>query len=375
METFQAGFDAGIHDTPVYFMQSDGGLTEVGSFSGHKAILSGPAGGYVGYAQTTAWEGRPASSLQMIGFDMGGTSTDVSRYAGVLEHVFESTTAGVTIQAPQLDINTVAAGGGSRLFFEAGVFRVGPESAGAHPGPVCYRKGGLLAITDANLVLGHILPGFFPKIFGKTEDQALDADAARAAMEAVADAVNEHAAARGAPAKSVDEVAMGFVRVANEAMCRPIRALTQMKGYDTGKHVLACFGGAGGQHACAIAVALGIRTVFVHRYAGILSAVGIGLAQVVKEAQEPAAAELGPAAQPELRRRLDGLEAGVRAELAEQGFTPDQIQVERYLNLRYAGTDVPIMTLQPADADFAGAFEQGYKVRRRRWVLGGAGRV
>lgn len=152
---------------------------------GHPHLLLNPSllppdpGGYVGYALTTQWEGVDPASLQLIGFDMGGTSTDVSRYAGTLEHVFESTTAGVTIQAPQLDINTVAAGGGSRLFFESGVFRVGPESAGAHPGPVCYRKGGHLAITDANLVLGHIVPAFFPKIFGKTEDQPLDLDVAR----------------------------------------------------------------------------------------------------------------------------------------------------------------------------------------------------
>ncbi|KDD71983.1 hydantoinase/oxoprolinase, partial [Helicosporidium sp. ATCC 50920] len=285
---FQAGFDAGIARVPVYFMQSDGGLTEVGSFSGHRAILSGPAGGYVGYARTTAWTGAPPS-LQVIGFDMGGTSTDVSRYAGHFEHVFESTTAGVTIQAPQLDINTVAAGGGSRLFFEAGAFRVGPESAGAHPGPVCYRKGGYPAVTDANVVLGRLLPEHFPKIFGPSEKEALDAAGSREALAELAEACNAWASRHGAPAKSVDEVALGFVAVANEAMCRPIRALTQMRGYDASKHVLACFGGAGAQHACAVAQALGIKTVFVHRCAGILSAVGIGLAEVVHEAREPLA--------------------------------------------------------------------------------------
>ncbi|KAL6786052.1 hypothetical protein ACKKBG_A01200 [Auxenochlorella protothecoides x Auxenochlorella symbiontica] len=370
IQTFQAGFDAGIQETPVYFMQSDGGLTEVGAFSGHKAILSGPAGGYVGYALTTQWEGVDPASLQLIGFDMGGTSTDVSRYAGTLEHVFESTTAGVTIQAPQLDINTVAAGGGSRLFFESGVFRVGPESAGAHPGPVCYRKGGHLAITDANLVLGHIVPAFFPKIFGETEDQPLDLDVARKALAAVTEQVNAHGAAAGAPPKSVDEVAVGFLRVANEAMCRPIRALTQMKGHDVSRHVLACFGGAGGQHACAIAVALGIRTVFVHRYSGILSAVGIGLAQVVKEAQEPAATSLSEGSLTQLHQRLDALEAEVTGQLEAQGFGRGQIECERYLNLRYNGTDVPIMTLTPEDGNFAAAFETGYK-REFGFVLEG----
>ncbi|KAL4856136.1 5-oxoprolinase [Chlorella vulgaris] len=356
--TFQAGFDSGLQRVPVYFMQSDGGLTSVADFSGHKAILSGPAGGYVGYAMTTRWGGVSGDSLQMIGFDMGGTSTDVSRYAGHYEHVFESTTAGVTIQAPQLDINTVAAGGGSRLFFRAGV---GPESAGAHPGPVCYRKQGYLAITDANLVLGRILPDFFPRIFGPKEDQALDAEGARGAMAELAAEVNAHAAAAGQPAKSVDEVAMGFLRVANEAMCRPIRALTQMRGFDVTRHVLACFGGAGGQHACAIAAALGIRTIFVHRFSGILSAVGIGLAEVVREAQEPSAAVLAADVMPGLEARLNELEAEAVSGLQQQGFTQQQTSCQRFLNLRYDGTDVPVMTPCPPDGDFATAFEQAYQ--------------
>jgi len=345
IQTFQSGFDSGlINKVPVYFMQSDGGLAGVDQFSGHKAVLSGPAGGYVGYAVTTRWSKKVPP--QVIGFDMGGTSTDVSRYAGQYEHVFESTTAGVTIQAPQLDINTVAAGGGSRLFFQSGIFRVGPESAGAHPGPVCYRKGGHLAITDANAVLGRVLPDFFPKIFGPGENEPLDIDAARAAMDVVAKEVNAYSAAAqpSQPAKSVDEVAIGFIRVANETMCRPIRALTQMKGYDVTQHVLACFGGAGGQHACAIAHALGIKTIFVHRYAGILSAVGIGLADVVQEAQEPSAARLEEAALPALEQRLDVLQSSAIDSLKKRGFEESQIACQRYLNLRYEGTDVPVVT-------------------------------
>ncbi|PSC69547.1 5-oxoprolinase isoform B [Micractinium conductrix] len=361
IQTFQAGFDAGLARVPVYFMQSDGGLTSVADFSGHKAILSGPAGGYVGYATTTRWGGVEPSRLQMIGFDMGGTSTDVSRYAGAYEHVFESTTAGVTIQAPQLDINTVAAGGGSRLFCRSGVFQVGPESAGAHPGPVCYRKGGYLAITDANLVLGRILPDFFPKIFGPLENESLDSEGARAALEAVAAEVNAQAAAAGQPPKSVDEIAMGFLRVANETMCRPIRALTQMKGYDVTQHVLSCFGGAGGQHACAIAAALGMRSIFIHRYSGILSAVGIGLAEVVQEAQEPSAATLGADALPDLERRLDALQELAVARLRKKGFSDEQICCQRFLNLRYDGTDVPLMTPAPEAGGFAAAFEAAYK--------------
>ncbi|PNH07233.1 5-oxoprolinase [Tetrabaena socialis] len=267
---FTAGFDAGLgRDVQLLFMQSDGGLSPVDHFSGHKAILSGPAGGYVGYALTTRWAGMDAGKLQAIGFDMGGTSTDVSRFAGTYEHVFETTTAG----APQLDINTVAAGGGSRLLFRGGLFAVGPESVGAHPGPVCYKKGGQLAITDANLQLGRILPDFFPKIFGPGENEPLDAEGTAAAFAAVTGEVNAFERSSSSPSISgVDDVAMGFIRVANEAMCRPIRALTQMRGYDAAAHVLACFGGAGGQHACAIATALGMSTIFVHRFACIRSA-------------------------------------------------------------------------------------------------------
>lgn len=359
---FKSGFDAGIDALPVYFMQSDGGLTDADSFSGHAAVLSGPAGGYVGYAMTTEWDVPSESSPdvpaalhrpgEVIGFDMGGTSTDVSRYAGTFEHVFEASVAGVTLSAPQLDVNTVAAGGGSRLFFEAGAFRVGPDSVGAHPGPVCYRKGGKPAVTDANLALGRIVPDFFPKIFGKSEDQPLDAEASSRAMADLAERVNEHARLSGLPQKTPDEVALGFVRVANEAMCRPIRALTQMKGHDVTKHVLACFGGAGGQHACAIAEALGMKTVFVHRHAAVLSAVGIALAEVVKEEREPVAVALGePGAGAALLARLDALEAEAFAELRERGFDDEHISAERYVNLRYEGTDVPIMTRVPEPAE------------------------
>ncbi|KAK9839403.1 hypothetical protein WJX81_000039 [Elliptochloris bilobata] len=358
---FQRGFDAGLHSVQLSFMQSDGGLAPVDAFSGHKAILSGPAGGYVGYALTTQWKGREAKSQQVIGFDMGGTSTDVSRFAGTYEHVFESVTAGVTIQAPQLDINTVAAGGGSCLYFRTGVFQVGPESAGAHPGPVCYRKpGGLPALTDANLTLGRILPEFFPHIFGPSENQPLDADAARAALAALARNINASSPA-GQPEKSVDEVAMGFVRVANEAMCRPIRALTQMRGYDVAQHVLACFGGAGGQHACAIARNLGMHTIFVHRYAGVLSAVGIGLADVVAEEQEPSAEELGPESIAKLNAHLDRLQEAAVDRLRMQGFHPDQVSAERFMNLRYSGTDVAVMTACSPEDDVAAAFEAAYK--------------
>ncbi|CAK8691869.1 unnamed protein product [Clavelina lepadiformis] len=257
---FQSGFSS--RDIKALFMQSDGGLTPIDKFNGSRAILSGPAGGVVGYAMTS-FEDQP-----VIGFDMGGTSTDVSRYDGEYEHVFESTTAGVTIQAPQLDINTVAAGGGSMLFFRSGMFVVGPESAGAHPGPTCYRKEGPLTVTDANLCLGRLLPEYFPKIFGPDENQCLDVDATRKAFEKLRDEINHFISSEtpGCDLLTLEEVAMGFINVANESMCRPIRSLTQARGHDTSRHVLSCFGGAGGQHACAIALSLGMTKVFIHKF-------------------------------------------------------------------------------------------------------------
>ncbi|KAM4704893.1 5-oxoprolinase [Rhinophrynus dorsalis] len=263
LDGFCSGFKNQLKDLQVLFMRSDGGLTPMHSFSGSRAILSGPAGGVVGYAITTY---HPEHPQPVIGFDMGGTSTDVSRYDGEYEHVFEATTAGISIQAPQLDVNTVAAGGGSMLFFRSGLFVVGPESAGAHPGPACYRKGGPLTVTDANLCLGRLLPDYFPRIFGPSEDQPLSREDTLHKFQKLTADINLFQSGRpgGGGSLSVEEVAMGFIRVANEAMCRPIRSLTQAKGHDTSRHVLACFGGAGGQHACAIARSLGMKTVFIH---------------------------------------------------------------------------------------------------------------
>ncbi|XP_067005081.2 5-oxoprolinase isoform X2 [Anabrus simplex] len=344
VQGFASGFKDNLKGVNVLFMQSDGGLTPMDIFNGSRAILSGPAGGVVGYAVTTYGK---ETDLPVIGFDMGGTSTDVSRFAGEYEHVFESTTAGVTIQAPQLDVNTVAAGGGSMLFFRSGMFVVGPESAGAHPGPVCYRKGGPLTVTDANLCLGRLLPEYFPKIFGPGENEPLDKEATSAAFQSLTKEINDFLASqpesRHKDKMSVEEVAMGFIRVANEAMCRPIRALTQAKGYDTARHVLACFGGAGGQHACSIARALGMSTVFVHKYAGILSAYGMALADVVHEAQEPCAKVYEPESFPYLDRQLSNLEQKCIEELGKQGFSTQQIETEAFLHLRYEGTDCALM--------------------------------
>jgi 5-oxoprolinase (ATP-hydrolysing) len=365
LKGFSAGFDEGLAQVNVSFMQSDGGLTPMSNFLGNKAILSGPAGGVVGYAITSEQDhasrlrGNGAvPPLNVIGFDMGGTSTDVSRYAGAYEHVFESTTAGVTIQSPQLDINTVAAGGGSRLFYKNGLFVVGPESAGAHPGPVCYRKGGPLTVTDANVFLGRVQPHLFPAIFGPHENEPLDVEGTRRAFEELTADINKDSQQHG-KTYTAHEVAYGFIRIANEAMARPIRNLTTMKGYDVTKHSLACFGGAGPQHCCAIAKSLGMSQVLVHRYSGILSAYGLSLADVVVEKQEPFNSGEVSESLTLANERLATLEKDARAELQAQGFQPASIEVTRYLNCRYTGTDTASMT--SVDARLADGREPSYE--------------
>jgi len=342
---FLSGFDSKLLETTqVSFMQSDGGLTPVEQFTGHKAILSGPAGGVVGYAATThATINTPHATFtgQVVAFDMGGTSTDVSRFAGRYQHVFETVTAGVIIQAPQLDISTVAAGGGSKLTFNSGLMAVGPESVGAHPGPVSYRKGGELAVTDANVVLGRLLPQHFPHIFGPDENQPLDLVKTRERFEVLTADINRIEGS----SKSVAEIALGYIKIANEAMCRPIRNLTQMKGFDLTKHTLACFGGAGGQHACSIARDLGIKKVFIHRYSGILSAYGIGLADVVEDVQEPTALVVSfqdPHLDESVSKTFLRLQKETETRLKAQGYS--QISFEYFLNIRFVGTDTAMMT-------------------------------
>lgn len=338
------------------FMQSDGGLVDVAQFSGLRAILSGPAGGVVGYALTSY---DPETKIPVIGFDMGGTSTDVSRYGdGRYEHVFETTTAGVTIQSPQLDINTVAAGGGSRLFWKNGLFVVGPESAGAHPGPACYRKGGPATVTDANLFLGRLLPDFFPKIFGPNEDQGLDVEASRKVIQELTDAVNETLSKNGNTEKmTAEEVAYGFIKIANEAMTRPIRTITEAKGHDTSKHRLATFGGAGGQHAVAIAENLGIKEILVHRYSSVLSAYGMALADVVDERQEPESTVWSEDAKDELHKKMMDLKRKSWKALNDQGFENQSIKFEEYLNMRYRGTESALMVVKPEKGwDFGTSF-------------------
>ena len=355
---FQAGFEGGLGTESVKhelgsrgarceFMQSDGGLVDVDSFSGLRAILSGPAGGVVGYALTSY---DPETKTPVIGFDMGGTSTDVSRYgSGRYDHVFETTTAGVTIQSPQLDINTVAAGGGSRLFFRNGLFVVGPESAGAHPGPACYRKGGPLTVTDANLYLGRLLPNFFPKIFGKNEDEGLDKDASEKLFGELTEQINKETG----KSMSIDEVAYGFIKIANETMTRPIRSLTEAKGHDTSVHRLATFGGAGGQHAVAIAESLGIRQILVHRYSSVLSAYGMALADVVDESQVPDSAVWADKGEvvKNLKSKMEELKQNSLKRLQDQGFAEETIEFEEYLNMRYRGTESALMIVRPSKTE------------------------
>lgn len=366
LDGFFAGFDEELRGSGkgaqqgrharVEFMGSDGGLLNLDNFSGLKSILSGPAGGVVGYA-LTSWDEK--SRKPIIGLDVGGTSTDVSRYAGRYEVTYETTTAGISIQSPQLDINTVAAGGGSCLTFRNGLFRAGPESSGAQPGPACYRKGGPLSLTDANLLLGRILPEYFPKIFGESETEPLDVEASREKFQALRADIN----AQSKSQLTLDEIVYGFIKVANETMCRPIRALTEAKGYSTGNHILATFGGAGGQHACEIARLLGIKDVLIHRYSSILSAYGLSLADRVYEIQEPSSTVYDESTRASLIKRLNEMEAKTTEVLRGQGFDENKIQAERFMNMRFDGTDTSVMILDPSDGshDFAAAFKKQHK--------------
>ncbi|KAJ5606647.1 hypothetical protein N7510_009428 [Penicillium lagena] len=362
IDSINSSFEGGLEnqqDCRFEFMQSDGGLVDFRKFSGLKAILSGPAAGVVGFAATSY---DPTERTPVIGFDMGGTSTDVSRFDGHLEHVFGSKVAGVLIQSPQLDINTVAAGGGSILAWRNGLFYVGPESASAHPGPACYRKGGPLTVTDANLFLGRLLPEYFPHIFGPKEDQPLDTEATARLFNELTQKINVERRHHSQPEYTPEEVALGFLKVADESMARPIRNLTEARGFETASHHLACFGGAGGQHACSVAASLGISRIIIHKYSSVLSAYGLALAEVVKESQEPVSSDY-LASHSNLLQRFDEMAAAATKEMQTQGFLPGQVRHEQYLNMRYEGSDTSLMILRPeTSSDFLDEF----RVRHRR---------
>jgi len=340
----------------LYFMQSSGGLTEAGHFQGKDAILSGPAGGIVGAARTAAMGGFE----RIIGFDMGGTSTDVALYAGAFERAFETEVAGVRMRAPMMAINTVAAGGGSILHFDGARFRVGPDSAGAVPGPACYRRGGPLTVTDANVMVGKIQPHHFPAIFGPNGDQPLDA---AIVAEKFADLAAEIGKAQGKPAPDPRAVAEGFLRVAVANMANAIKQVSIQKGHDATRFALQCFGGAGGQHACLVADELGMETVFIHPFAGVLSAYGMGLADqaVIREAAVEAPFTVDSIS--DLTTRLDALVAAGHEELAQQGADPERLQAARRLHLRYAGTDTFLPVSFGAHQEVLAEFTEAHRRR------------
>ncbi|MEI6162124.1 MAG: hydantoinase/oxoprolinase family protein, partial [Roseococcus sp.] len=328
-------------NTKLYFMQSSGGLAEASSFQGKDAILSGPAGGIVGAARTAAMAGFE----KIIGFDMGGTSTDVALYAGQYERAFETVVAGVRMRAPMMAINTVAAGGGSILHFEAGRFRVGPDSAGANPGPACYRRGGPLAVTDANVAVGKIQPHHFPAIFGPNGDQKLDAGIVVEKFQALAERIEAETGVKRDPR----DVAEGYLRIAVANMANAIKQVSVQKGHDATRFALQCFGGAGGQHACLVADELGMETVFIHPYAGVLSAYGMGLADQTVMREQAVEVTLSDTAMPDLAALLERLGGEASAALAVQGGDPARATVAKKLHVRYAGTEAALIV------DFAAA--------------------
>ena len=344
-----------LQGVKLYFMQSNGGLAEAHRFQGKDAILSGPAGGIVGAARTAAMAGIE----RIIGFDMGGTSTDVALYDGAFERAFETAVAGVRMRAPMMAINTVAAGGGSILHFDSGQFRVGPDSAGANPGPACYRRGGPLAVTDANVAVGKIQPDHFPAIFGPNGDEKLDAAVVRAKFAALSDEIEAATGERRDPR----EVAEGYLRIAVANMANAIKQVSVQKGHDATRFALQCFGGAGGQHACLVADELGMETVFIHPYAGVLSAYGMGLADQTVMREQAVETTLAEAAMPELADLLDRLGSEAAAELARQGGDPARASVAKKLHIRYAGTEAALIVDFADVATVEAAFTSAHRAR------------
>ena len=341
----------------LFFMQSSGGLTDAHSFQGKDAILSGPAGGIVGMARTAAIAGIQKT----IGFDMGGTSTDVSHYAGEFEREFETQVAGVRMRAPMMSIHTVAAGGGSLLTFDGARFRVGPESAGANPGPASYRRGGTLAVTDANVMLGKIQPSYFPKVFGPQANEALS-------LEAVQTQFADLAQRTGLTA---EDVAEGFINIAVQQMANAIKKISVARGYDVTAYTLQCFGGAGGQHACLVADALGMTRVFVHPLAGVLSAYGMGLADQSVIREQAIEVQLSADVLPHIATQLDALAAQAESELTRQQVNHGAITTQYRVHVRYEGSDSALVVPYPTSGSNAQAtvalivagFEAAYRQR------------
>ncbi|HET7864274.1 MAG TPA: hydantoinase B/oxoprolinase family protein [Burkholderiaceae bacterium] len=339
----------------LFFMQSSGGLAEAQHFQGKDAILSGPAGGIVGMARTATAAGHG----KVIGFDMGGTSTDVSHFTGEFERAFETQVAGVRMRAPMMSIHTVAAGGGSLIAFDGARLRVGPESAGAHPGPACYRRGGPLAVTDANVMLGRLVPAQFPHVFGPSGDEPLDRDVVQEKFNALAQQVRQ---ATGTAA-TADSVAAGALQIAVAHMANAIKRISVARGHDVTGYTLQCFGGAGGQHACQVADALGMTRVFIHPLAGVLSAYGMGLADQTAMRESSLELPLAAGHLAAAQQRLDELAAAAAAELVQQGCDAAALALRRQVQLRYQGTDTALAVPWGALEDMRAAFEAAYRQR------------
>ena len=333
----------------LFFMQSSGGLTDAHVFQGKDAILSGPAGGIVGMARTAGIAGH----AKVIGFDMGGTSTDVSHYAGEFEREFETQVAGVRMRAPMMSIHTVAAGGGSLLRFDGERFRVGPQSAGANPGPASYRRGGALAVTDANLMLGKIQPRYFPHVFGPHANEPLSHEAAQAQFNALA----------AQTGRSAEVVAEGFIHIAVQQMANAIKKISVARGYDVTRYTLQCFGGAGGQHACLVADALGMTRVFVHPLAGVLSAYGMGLADQNVIRERAVELQLTAEALPHISATLDALAASAESELQRQQVSVRTVEMARRVHVRYEGSDAALVVAFGTLPEIEAAFEAAYRQR------------
>ncbi|MBN9048688.1 MAG: hydantoinase B/oxoprolinase family protein [Rhizobiales bacterium] len=343
--------DARRSGAKLMFMMSSGGLTAADLFQGKDAILSGPAGGVVGLAQT----GHEAGFDRLIGFDMGGTSTDVSHYDGDYERTFETEVAGVRMRAPMMLIHTVAAGGGSVLHFDGARFRVGPDSAGANPGPACYRRGGPLAVTDANVAVGKLIPDYFPKIFGPQQNEPLDADAVARGFDALAQEMDG--------TLSREQIADGFIKIAVENMANAIKKISVQRGYDVTRYALNCFGGAGGQHACLVADALGMTKVLIHPFSSLLSAYGMGLADIRATRQQAIELPFGKKGLAALAR--DGKRLGRDAvrEVTGQGVPAKSVKCIVRAHLRYAGTDTALTVNAGTAKQMQAAFEKAHKAR------------
>jgi 5-oxoprolinase (ATP-hydrolysing) len=344
-----------LGNTRLLFMQSNGGLADARRFQGKDAILSGPAGGIVGAVRTAQMGGF----AKIIGFDMGGTSTDVSHYAGEYERSFETMVAGVRMRAPMMNIHTVAAGGGSICAFDGARYRVGPESAGANPGPACYRRGGALTVTDCNVMLGKLQPRFFPSVFGPDGHAPIDADIVAQKFAELGEAITRATGNRRSPV----EVAEGFLKIAVENMANAIKQISIQRGYDVTEYTLCCFGGAGGQHACLVADALGMKRVYIHPFAGVLSAYGMGLADLRTLREQAVEARLADELMPELAATLDRLAEDGAREMGEQGIAEKQISVLRKAHVKYEGTDSALVVPYGSRAEIVEGFEAAHKQR------------